>query len=85
MRSRGDFEYRANEDERRLRRVRSVRWLTTGLPREVLPEDLRRVVNFPGPVFRINAERAGERRRAVSTGGRIWMIDRHAPEPMATA
>jgi hypothetical protein len=63
----GDYEYRSGVLEPRLRHVRAVRWLGSGLPREVLDDDIRRVVNAPGTLCAIGAPDAAYRLRAAST------------------
>jgi predicted Mrr-cat superfamily restriction endonuclease len=62
----GDYSYRPDEPEPRLRHVRRVTWLST-LQREELDEDLRRVVNSPGTICTIGAPNATERLRRLST------------------
>lgn len=62
----GDYTYRPSEEEPRLRHIRRVRWLATGLPRQLLPDDLRKVVNAPGTICSIRAVEATGRLRSVA-------------------
>jgi restriction system protein len=56
----GDYEYRAMEEEPKMRHVRKVRWLRT-VERSVLDDGIRKVVNAPGTICRINASGAADR------------------------
>lgn len=55
----GGYEYRAGEDERKMRHVRTVRWLRT-VDRATLDDPIRKVVNAPGTICRINAPGAAD-------------------------
>lgn len=57
----GDYQYRSGVAEPRLRHVRQVRWLSMGTPRNLLPEDILRVVNAPGTLCSFNAPDAAGR------------------------
>ena len=50
----GDYEYRESETDPRLRHVRRVRWVRSDR-RDDLPEGIRKVVNAPGTICRVNA------------------------------
>ncbi|MCO8127265.1 helix-turn-helix domain-containing protein [Acidimicrobiia bacterium EGI L10123] len=56
----GDYEYRSDEPEPKLRHVRPVEWLRV-CSRSELDEDLRRVVNAPGTICRVSAAGAAQR------------------------
>ena len=53
----GGYEYRSDEAEPKMRHVRAVRWLRT-LDRSALDDGIRKVVNAPGTICRINAPAA---------------------------
>lgn len=55
----GDYAYCAAEDEPKMRHVRSVRWLRT-IERSALDDRIRKVVNAPGTICRINAPGAAD-------------------------
>ncbi len=55
-----DYRHSPAEPDERMRHLRSVIWERT-LQRSDLDDDLRRVVNAPGTICRINAEGATER------------------------
>jgi transcriptional regulator with XRE-family HTH domain len=63
----GDYAYRADEPDPRLRHVRPVRWLTVGTSRRELPDDLRRVVNAPGTVCSLKSTDAADRLRGMAS------------------
>jgi len=62
----GAYEYRKGQRDKRLRHVRPVRWLTTGLARASLPDDLNRSIRAPGTLARIKVPDAATRLRALS-------------------
>lgn len=62
----GGYAYRPREPELRLRHIRPVRWLSSGLPRSDLDDDLRRVVNAPGTICSIGAVDAAGRLRRLA-------------------
>lgn len=62
----GDYVYKVADPELRLRHTRAVRWLTEGVPRQVLDEDLRRTVNAPGTICVFGGAAAAERLRAAA-------------------
>jgi restriction system protein len=53
----GPYEYSADEHDSLLRHRRRVRWMWHRLPRSSLPEPLRRVVNAPGTICRVDPHR----------------------------
>ena len=55
----GDYEYRSAETEPKMRHVRNVRWLRT-VDRSALDDGIRKVVNAPGTICRINAPGAAD-------------------------
>ena len=55
----GGYEYRASETEPKMRHVRKVRWLRT-VERSALDDGIRKVVNAPGTICRINAPGAAD-------------------------
>ena len=63
----GDYEYRKGERDKRLRHTRTVRWLTTDLSREELPDDLRRSIGAPGTLGRITPPDATRRLLRAAT------------------
>lgn len=61
----GDYTYDRDQTDDRFRHRRSVRWLRT-TSRSLLDEDIRKVVNAPGTICRINAPGAAQRMAATS-------------------
>jgi transcriptional regulator with XRE-family HTH domain len=50
----GPYRYRSQEADSKMRHVREVRWLRV-IPRSELDEEIRKVVNAPGTICRIQA------------------------------
>jgi predicted Mrr-cat superfamily restriction endonuclease len=63
----GSYSYNRKEPDPRLRHLRPARWLWTGA-RDQLPDDIRKVVNAPGTVCRVNKPYAIERMLRVVRG-----------------
>lgn len=61
----GDYLYDRDEPDTRFRHRRSVRWVRT-TTRSSLDEDIRKVVNAPGTICRVNAPGAAQRTLATS-------------------
>lgn len=49
----GPYRYDPAEPDSHFRHTRSVRWLRTG-PRDELPDQVKKVVNAPGTICRVN-------------------------------
>jgi restriction system protein len=62
----GDYEYRSEERDVRLRHVRPVRWLSTDLREDQLPDDVRRSLRAPGTLGRVTPPDAAARLRAAA-------------------
>ena len=54
------YEYRGEERDAKMRHVRRVRWVKV-VPRSELDEAIRKVVNAPGTICRVQAPDAGRR------------------------
>jgi restriction system protein len=62
----GDYEYRPKERDERLRHVRPVRWLSTELSADQLPDDIRRSIGAPGLLGRVTPPNAAARLSAAA-------------------
>jgi restriction system protein len=62
----GDYEYRRSSRDARLRHVRPVRWLTTDLAADLLPDDVQRSLRAPGTLGRVTPPAAAARVRAAA-------------------
>ncbi|WP_324188456.1 helix-turn-helix domain-containing protein [Nocardia higoensis] len=62
----GEYEYRADDSDARLRHRRAVRWTSRDLARRALDDDLRRTVSAPGTICQFGAADAGTRLAALA-------------------
>lgn len=63
----GEYEYRSDEPDSKMRHRRDVRWLRI-TDRAILDEELRKVVNAPGTICRFGAADAANRLRRFASG-----------------
>ncbi len=60
----GGYEYHPDEPDPRMRHRRSVEWLWVG-SRDAIPEDIRKVINAPGTICRIDRSEVVDRLTAL--------------------